>query len=188
MAQPVATALIVVDMQAAFVHGEGASPQMPTVLPAVDKQLRSARSAGALIVFLQNDGQRGAQDEPNAPGWRLALEPSTDDVVIRKLEDSGFAGTDLSGLLARHRVEVVSICGVMSEMCVAATARDAASEGLTVVLAHDSHGTYPVPAYADGDIEVTAAQAARTAEWSLGDSVWIPSSVAEVVFAPAISR
>ncbi|TWE13324.1 cysteine hydrolase family protein [Rudaeicoccus suwonensis] len=182
------TALIVVDMQVAFVQGEGASPQMPTVLPAVETQLRSARAAGALVVFLQNDGSRGADDEPHTPGWRLALEPSKGEVVIRKPEDSGFVGTDLSPLLARHQVNAVSVCGVMSEMCVAATVRDAEREGLTVVLAHDSHGTHPVPAYADGDIEVTAEQAARAAEWSLGDSIWIPPTGAEIAFARPSSQ
>lgn len=185
MATPdVVTALIVVDMQAAFVHGEDPSPQMATVLPAIERQIGSAHRAGALVVFLQNDGPPGAADEPETPGWQLALTPAPEDLVIRKREDSGFTATNLAALLAQHHVEGVSICGVMSEMCVAATARDAVRAGLKVVLAHDSHGTYPVPAYANDEDEVAAAQAARAAEWSLGDTVRIPATAADVSFAP----
>lgn len=136
-------------------------------------------------MFLQNDGPPGAIDEPGTPGWVLAVGPSTDDVVVRKQHDSGFAGTDLMGILSRHQVEAVSICGVMSKMCVAATARDALQQGLAVVLAHDSHGTYPVPAYADGEPEVTASQAARAAEWALGDDIHIPPCAVDVQFGRA---
>lgn len=186
MATPdVIASLIVVDMQAAFVHGKDTSPQMATVLPAVEKQIRSARSAGALVIFLQNDGPPGAVDEPETPGWQLALTPDPQDLVIRKRDDSGFTATNLAAHLAQRHVEGVSICGVMSEMCVAATARDAVRAGLTVVVAHDSHGTYPVRAYADGEDEVAAAQAARAAEWSLGDTVLIPATAADVSFTPS---
>ncbi|HWC24225.1 MAG TPA: isochorismatase family protein [Flexivirga sp.] len=182
---PVVTALIVVDMQVAFVNGESASPQMPMVLPAVEQQLRSARAAGALVVFLQNDGDVGAGDEPETPGWELALEAGTSETVLRKHEDSGFNGTDLDDVLRQHGVGAVSICGVMSEMCVAATARAAMERGFQVVVAHDSHGTYPVPAYSEHQEGVTAEQAARAAEWSLGDGIIIPASAADVRFKEA---
>lgn len=185
---PLVTALLVVDMQAGFVAGDDASPQMPTVLPAVRQQLASARAAGALVVFLQNDGPPGAVDEPGTPAWQLALDLRAGDMVVRKQRDSGFTGTDLGAILGRHRVETVSICGVMSEMCVAATARDAMSRGITVVLAHDSHGTYPVPAYRPGEPEITANHAARAAEWSLGDQIHIPARAVDVRFSPVAGR
>lgn len=94
-----------------------------------EAQLAAAREAGALVVFLQNDGAEGASDEPGAEGWRLALEPGPGEVVVRKREDSGFAGTVLGRVLEEHRVRALSVCGVMSEMCVAATARDAMAQG-----------------------------------------------------------
>jgi streptothricin hydrolase len=34
----------------------------------------------------------------------------------------------------------------MSEMCVSATARSALQRGIAVVLAHDAHATYDIPA------------------------------------------
>ncbi|RNI25319.1 isochorismatase family protein [Flexivirga caeni] len=187
-APPQATALIVVDMQAGFVDGDCALPQMPTVVPAVRQQLESARTAGALVIFLQNDGSAGAIDEPETPGWELVLDLRADDVLVRKQHDSGFAGTDLAAILKRNRVETISICGVMSEMCVAAAARDAMERGFTVVLAHDSHGTYPVPAYADGERAVSAIDAARAAEWSLGDGIHIPPRAVDVQFGAVLRR
>jgi len=73
----------------------------------------------------------------------------------------------------------------MSEMCVAATARSAMERGYEVVLAHDAHGTYDVPALAIGEPEVPAELAARAAEWSLGDEVHIPLTSESVRFRPA---
>ncbi|VXB60239.1 isochorismatase family protein [Nocardioides sp. AX2bis] len=185
---PVVECLIVVDMQRAFLEGANASPQIPQLLPAVLQQLSAARQADALVVQLQNDGALDAPDEPGSWGWQLSLESASTDVVIRKSEDSGFVGTNLHLLLQERRVAALSVCGVMSEMCVAATARDAMRLGYEVVLAHDSHGTYPVPPYALGESVVCAEDAARAAEWSLGDGITIPAHGADVRFlAPTTS-
>ncbi|NNG41307.1 hypothetical protein HJ588_18770 [Flexivirga sp. ID2601S] len=37
------------------------------------------------------------------PGWQLALPPAPGEVVIRKREDDGFAGTGLDALLRAAR-------------------------------------------------------------------------------------
>lgn len=66
-------------------------------------------------------------------------------------------------------------------MCVAATARAALELGYGVLLPHDAHATYNVPA-GPGSEEVPAAMAARAAEWSLGDEIVICVSSREVNF------
>lgn len=66
-------------------------------------------------------------------------------------------------------------------MCVAATARAALELGYGVLLPHDAHATYNVPA-GPGSEEVPAAMAARAAEWSLGDEIVICASSHEVNF------
>lgn len=182
----VVAAVIVVDMQRAFVEGPGAVPRIGTVLQAAQRQIEGAHAAGALVVFLQNDGGSGEPDQPGSTGWELALEPQPGDAVVRKQHDNGFAGTDLDALLRQHHVQKVSICGVMSEMCVAATARSAMERGYEVVLAHDAHGTFRVPPLVNGEPEVPAELAARAAEWSLGDDVLIPLTSESVRFLPAI--
>ena len=177
--------LIVVDMQRSFVEGDGAVPARNTLMPAVRTQLAAARSAKALVVHLQNDGAPETGDQPGTWGWELALEVEPSDTVIRKKKDSGFDRTDLHALMQSRAVTAVSICGVMSEMCVAATARSALELGYLVVVAHDSHATYPVPPFRPGEPEVPAEHAARAAEWSLGDTALIAAAAASVPFCPA---
>lgn len=182
----IAQAVVVIDMQRAFVEGAGAIPRIATVLPAVQRQVEAARAAGTLVVFLQNDGAAGQVDQPGTSGWELAIERVHGDAVLRKEHDDGFVGTDLDSLLRDYRVKSISICGVMSEMCVAATARSSIERGYGVVLAHDAHGTYDVPPLASGEPEVPAELAARAAEWSLGDEVFIPLTSESVSFRSAI--
>lgn len=133
MGNPVADALIVVDLQCGLLTGPGAIPDADGVLAAAHCLIQSARDSGALVVHVQNDGTEGAADEPGAPGWALAVEPSATEPVIRKQDDDAFAGTGLEMVLRDHGAASVAICGVQSEMCVAATARAAMHRGLVVV-------------------------------------------------------
>ena len=136
---PVAHAVMVIDMQRLRRRSRGNPTDRhgPAGCPAPD---RSCACFRRLVVFLQNDGGEGEPDQPETAGWVLAFEPQPADVVVRKRHDNGFAGTDLDALFRNHQVTTISICGVMSEMCVAATARSAMERGYEVVLAHDAHG------------------------------------------------
>lgn len=185
MRQCAAQALILVDLQSAFVQGENALPSSEALLSAARSQLRAARAADALVVHLQNDGRAGDSDEPGSPGWDLVLDVDPVEVVLRKSSDDGFDGTGLDRLLRDHGITAISLCGLLSEMCVAATARTAMHLGYRVVLAHDSHATYEVPAYGPNDSSVPAELAARAAEWSLGDEVQIPERGEHIRFGPA---
>lgn len=100
------TALIVVDMQSAFVAGPDAVPAAAVLVPRVTALLARARTAGILVVHLQNDGPAGAADEPDTPGWRLALKVRTGprELIIRKTVDDGFEGTELGSILAESHV------------------------------------------------------------------------------------
>jgi nicotinamidase-related amidase len=174
-------ALIVVDVQNAFVAGPDAVPGHARLVVMVEVLLAQARSAGAPVIFLQNDGPPGAVDEPSRPGWALYFSPRSHETVVRKARDDGFDGTDLDGILTALGVRNIAICGVLSEMCVAATAREAMQLGYGVLLPHDAHATYDVPA-GPGSESVPAAMAARAAEWSLGDEIRICASACEVRF------
>ncbi|TDC07338.1 isochorismatase family protein [Streptomyces sp. 8K308] len=171
-------ALIVVDMQRGFLAG-GAEPVTDAagLTDRVGALVERARRAGAPVIHLQNDGAPGTVDEPFTPGWELFLnEPA--ETVIRKTEDDGFAGTPLGELLDGHGIRRVAVCGVLSEMCVSATARAALARGFGVVLPHDTHGTYPLA-------EIPADVVARVAEHALGDEVELVASAAAVTFVPA---
>ena len=164
-------ALIVVDMQSAFVSGENAVPDAPRLLDRTTQLLDRAREAGAVVVHLQNDGPPGADDEPDTPGWELylAVKPGPREHVIRKPRDDGFDATSLGQILIAGGGRSVAICGVMSEMCVYATARTALARGYRVVLPYDAHGTYNIPAVSGVSEEIPAHVVSRVAAWSLGD-------------------
>lgn len=181
-----AHALIVIDVQRAFVAGPDAVPDHRTLMGAVGRLLDRARAAGAPVIFLQNDGPEGAPDQPGADGWALALEVRPGEIVLRKTEDDGFDGTELEALLRARDVEAVALCGVLSEMCVAATARAAMQRGFQVLLPHDAHATYDVPPGPGGSSSVPATLAARAAEWSLGDEIVIPAAADQVVFGAPV--
>lgn len=182
MTAPRAQALVVVDVQRAFVSGLDAVPDHARLMQATERLLIQARAAGARVIFLQNDGPEGA---PGTEGWTLALSPGADEAVLRKSEDDGFEGTALEGLLRDAGAGTIALCGVLSEMCVAATARGAMDRGFRVLLAHDAHATYDVPPGPGGSPAVSARLAARAAEWSLGDEVVIVGAAVEIGFGAA---
>ncbi|MFF7246871.1 isochorismatase family protein [Embleya sp. NPDC008237] len=181
------SALLVVDVQMAFVTGAGAVPDAERVVERAAMLIARARASGALVVHLQNDGPVGADDETGTPGWelRLPVEAGPREVVIRKTEDDGFDGTPLADLLTRAGVAGVSVCGVMSEMCVGATARAALERGYRVVLPHDAHATYDIPAAPGISAAVPAPMVSRVAEWALGDEVEIVAHAEDVSFTAA---
>lgn len=174
-------ALIVVDVQAGFVTGPNAVPDGERLLAVVTKLVARARRRGVLVVHLRNDGAPDAVDEPGTPGWQLAVAPEPGEPVVGKTEDDGFAGTHLADIL--RATPRLAICGVLSEMCVAATARAALARGFGVVLPHDAHATYDTPAGPGGSPSVPAALASRVAEWSLGDQVEVVGTATDVTFA-----
>ncbi|MFF0742835.1 isochorismatase family protein [Streptomyces sp. NPDC004111] len=175
-------ALIVVDVQAAFVTGAGAVPDADRVRDRTEKLLTAARAAGVLVVHLQNDGPPGADDETGTPGWELHFPPQEGEVVVHKTVDDGFEENPLAERLKEAGVRGLAVCGVQSEMCVRATAQTALELGFRVVVPHDAHGTYDIPA-AEGISEaVPAVMVSRVAEWTLGDEVEVVAEAAEVVF------
>jgi streptothricin hydrolase len=165
-------ALLVVDMQRGLLAGPAAVVGAGGLVSRVATLMRRATEAGALVVQLQNDGQPGEADEPGTPRWELALGGGT---VVHKTTDDGFADTPLAELLAERGVRRVAICGVLSEMCVSATARGALARGLGVVLPHDGHTTYDLD-------DIPAATVARVAEHALGDEPDLVTSTTDVTF------
>ncbi|QES38710.1 cysteine hydrolase [Streptomyces venezuelae] len=171
-------------MQSAFAAGDGAVPDAERLLDRVRGLLDRARDNGAFVVQLQNDGEPGTSDETGTPGWQLHLPADTDrgEVVLRKTVDDGFEETPLESLLKDAGVRELAVCGVMSEMCVRATASTALELGFRVVLPHDAHATYDIPAAEGISDVVPAATVSRVAEWTLGDEVEIVARAADVVF------
>lgn len=143
------TALVLIDAQRNMLQGPDAVPAAPRVGPALADLLARARSAGATVVHIQNDGGPDEPDEPNTPGWELVHPPLPGEPVVRKTAPDAFAGTDLADELARAGVRTAVLAGMQSQYCVAATARGALGQGLDTVLAAGAHATYDEDAPAD---------------------------------------
>lgn len=180
-----AQALLVVDVQKAGVTGDRAVPGAAGLLERTADLIARARRSGALVVHLQNDGAPGAGDEPHTTGWALHLPVRTGptESVIRKTRDDGFAGTPLGGLLTGACVEAVAVCGLMSEMCVQATARTALALGYRVLLPYDAHATQDVPAAPGISAAVPAAVVSRVAAWAISADAEVTVRAADVTFA-----
>lgn len=157
------TALIVVDVQNDFTDPEGglAVTDAEAILPEVNARVVACRSAGGLIVYTQDWHPERTPHFVTDGGpwpvhcvrdtWGAALHPDliVDGPVVRKGVDGGdgYSGfsvrdpvsgdvkrTELGTLLEQHGAERVVIVGLAGDVCVAATAEDAAALGLATVV------------------------------------------------------
>jgi streptothricin hydrolase len=175
MLKPV-SALVIIDAQQGFLDGETAIPNARVVVDRIAALLAAARSAGVLIVHLQNNGAPGTIDEPETNGWFIhpRLTPEADELVLHKTGDDGFKDTELEIILAHRQVTRIAVAGLLSEMCVSATIRSALNKSIEVVLVHDAHGTYDLD-------DIPSSVVSRVAEHALGDEIEL-AQAAEVAF------
>ncbi|MGH3095808.1 MAG: isochorismatase family protein [Streptosporangiales bacterium] len=165
------TALIVVDMQNDFAHPDGnlyvAGGEQ--TIPFINEQVAHARDAGAVVVYTQDwhpaSTPHFAKDGGAWPvhcvmdTWGAELHPDLDagEPVVRKGSggEDGYSGfmmrdpgtgeeqpTELDGILVRHTVGRVVVVGLAQDVCVKATAVDAATRGYEVDV--PAAGTRPV--------------------------------------------
>jgi ureidoacrylate peracid hydrolase len=148
--EPARTALIVVDLQVAFLE-EGYMAycrHAPDILPNVNRLARAMRAAGGLVVYTRHttldDPVRGpppwqremtnlagyfASLEPTSPGHALhpGLEVQPGDLVIDKVRYSAFLpiSSTLDADLKARGIDTVIITGTVTNVCCESSARDA---------------------------------------------------------------
>jgi ureidoacrylate peracid hydrolase len=156
------TALIVVDMQNAFVSKGGMFDTFGRDISAardvIDnnrKIIDTAREVGCKIIFLKMSYEPDYSNSggPESPNWykelglvmmrknpeywgKFVTEGSWDeeickeleihsgDIIIRKQRYSGFAGTNLDGILKTYNIKYCIYTGVATNVCVESTLRD----------------------------------------------------------------
>jgi streptothricin hydrolase len=182
-----AQALLVVDVQIGWMEGRHPVNGAEELRTTLEGALDAARRASALVVFLQDVGDRDASVPQGSPERELALASAPGEFVIPKEDDDGFVGTDLESVLRDAGVTSMVVTGIQSEMCVAATVRAALAGGFGVVLPRNAHATHDIPA--DGRAPgVPAALVSRVVEWSLGDELIVVDRAADVLFESAPRR
>jgi nicotinamidase-related amidase len=143
------TALLVIDIQKDYFEGG----KHPLVNP-----LDAAKNAYMLLQCFREHGAQGAQHihiqhvslKPDA-SFFISGDRGTDihdsvahfegEPIVQKHYPNSFRETNLLVMLKEWGVERVVICGMMTHMCVDATARAAADFGLQVIVAEDACAT-----------------------------------------------
>jgi ureidoacrylate peracid hydrolase len=168
--KPGHTAVVVVDLQNDYVseggvkhRRDGTVTSGQAVLAPTGRLLASARSAGALVIYLKMTldypwmhyasdvdlGRRarryGDEEMVVAGTWghEIAPEvaPENGDVVIEKQRSSGFVGTNLDMILRSNRIESIVLAGVVTHGCVFATGLSAMMSDYYVTVAEDCVGS-----------------------------------------------
>jgi isochorismate hydrolase len=149
-----ASALLVVDMQNAFLHPDGAIylPAGAAIVDQVAKVAHAFREAGRPVFYTRHaEDPAGGNAGMMARWWENSspregtfdaavfegLAPRPGDVVVPKVRYSAFVATDLELRLREARVEDLVITGVMANLCCETTARDAFMRDFRVFFAAD---------------------------------------------------
>jgi nicotinamidase-related amidase len=139
----VARTLLIVDIQNDYFPG-GAFPlvEPDRAAAAARRLLDSFRAAGEPIVHLRHvwDAPDAEFMRPGTPGIEIHPEvaPARDEPVIEKEKPNGFLGTPLEQTLRDLGADRVVIAGMMTSVCVDATARAAVDLGFDVTVAADA--------------------------------------------------
>jgi nicotinamidase/pyrazinamidase len=174
------TALVVVDVQNDFTDPSGglAVADAEAILPEVNARVAACRRAGGLVVYTQDWHPERTPHFATDGGpwpvhcvrdtWGAALHPGlvVDGPVVRKGTggEDGYSGfsvrdpvsgdvtrTELGALLDAHGTDHVVVVGLAGDVCVAATAEDAAALGYRTT----------VPLAATRMVELNAGDGAR---------------------------
>lgn len=159
---PSSTALLVIDMQKAFLTS-GSREEIPAgraIIPTLEKLIDYCRKVGILVIYtrISHEFLGGVYKElfpdhykPNGrpylsrseAGFGIIdrLKPIDNDIIIDKDRYSPFFGTNLDVILRDRRIDTVIISGVATNVCCEAAARDAFSRDLRVIFLSNGNAT-----------------------------------------------
>jgi nicotinamidase-related amidase len=140
------TALVVIDVQEAM-FGPGQQPPVfraEEVVANIAMLLSKARSAGAMVVYVQHHDQVDPAMQPGNPGFaiRAAIAPEPGETVVVKRICDSFTQTNLEQVLREAGIRRLVTCGIQSDFCVDSGSRGAMNRGFDVILASDAHTTW----------------------------------------------
>ncbi len=136
------TALLVIDVQQGLFKHSAPVYQAQQLLHNINVLVDRAHGAGALVVYIQHGNKALLREESD--DWQLhpKMQPTAEDVRIRKRHGSAFEDTELGQELTERGVRRLVVTGLVTHGCVKATCLDAKRLGYDVVLASDGHSNY----------------------------------------------
>ncbi|UCF10842.1 MAG: cysteine hydrolase [Candidatus Bipolaricaulota bacterium] len=153
--RPERSALLIVDMQAAFLDATSHAfvPSAEAILPGL-AELQSAFADRGLPVICTRHGNREQDAGMMATWWGRRIEAGSSAThlaealaencrrVLEKTQYDAFHRTSLHADLSRLGVEQIVLTGVMTHLCCDTTARSAFVHGYEVFLPVDGTATY----------------------------------------------
>jgi nicotinamidase-related amidase len=140
------TALIIIDIQNDYFDG-GAMPLVGSDIASNNTRLilESFRAVGLPVIHIQHIATRQTATFflPNTVGAEIHenVKPLGEEKIIVKHFPNSFRETELLDYLQSEKITNLVICGMMTHMCVDATARAAKDFGFNVVLIGDACAT-----------------------------------------------
>lgn len=164
---PARTALIVIDMQNAFMLPGVAFVEIktaPEIVPNINRLARAMRAAGGMVVWMKMpytdqapvewsacyrlstpeiNQRRSDALAKGAKGHQLwdALEVHPDDPVVEKTRFSALSqgSSDLDRLLRERDIDTLIITGCLTDVCCESTARDGMMMNYKVIMVTDAN-------------------------------------------------
>jgi len=146
---PQSTALIVVDVQAAFLDSRMGERNNPQAESNIARLLAAWRSGGRPIRHVVHDSvEPNSLLRPDSPGNAIqaVATPKAGEPIYRKHVNSAFIGTKLESDLHHDGIETVVIVGLTTNHCVSTTARMAGNLGFKTLVVSDATASFARPA------------------------------------------
>ena len=164
---PAKTALVVVDMQNAFMLpgvAHALCPMAEKIVPNINRLARAVRETGGTVVWIkttftddalrswstyfdmvtpQHGAKRVQALTAGSEGHQLwaALDVRAEDLIVEKNRFSAFiqGSSDLAEILRRHGIDTILVTGTVTNVCCESTARDAMMLNFKTIMVSDGN-------------------------------------------------
>ncbi len=164
---PAKTALVVVDMQNAFMLpgvAHALCPMAEKIVPNINRLARAVRETGGTVVWLkttftedalrswstysdmvapQHGAKRVQALTARSEGHQLwaALDVRTEDLIVEKNRFSAFiqGSSNLAEILRRRGIDTILVTGTVTNVCCESTARDAMMLNFKTIMVTDGN-------------------------------------------------
>jgi nicotinamidase-related amidase len=156
---PKSSALVVVDVQEAFLDPRWGQRNNPNAEANIARLLATWRRSGRSIRHVVHDSvEPNSLLRPGLPGNAIQAlaTPKTAEPIYRKHVNSAFIGTNLERDLRQDGIDTLVIVGLTTNHCVSTTARMAGNLGFKTYVVSDATATFARPAL-DGTLRPAEA-------------------------------
>ncbi len=130
-------ALIIIDVQKAYLTYDSVYPSHNDVINNINKLLTRWRAAKAPIIHIRHASKHSDSPYHSSAATHQFVEqlaPLENETVITKYENCAFIGTNLQETLEQLAIEQLTVTGVLINHSVDATIRYAAGQGFDINL------------------------------------------------------